>query len=48
MDGKINWAAMPFIAEYLGCDDLDGLVAGLKVIRQHTRERDHGSRSPDD
>lgn len=49
LDGEINWAALPFIAELLGCDDLDGLVAGLRVIRTYQRGKtDDASSRPDD
>lgn len=33
--GGIDWSGMPLVCEYLGIDDLDGLIGRLQAIRQH-------------
>lgn len=47
MEGDIEWSAVPLMAEMLGCDDLDGLTAGLVAIRAHRNEKlEHERASP--
>lgn len=38
MGGQIDWAALPVVAELLGADDVETLVADLIVIRDGMRE----------
>lgn len=33
--GGIDWSGMPLVCEYLGVDDVDGLIGRLQAIRQH-------------
>lgn len=45
MDGEISWAALPWIAEAHGCDDLLTLTKLLVTIRNHGKplpERQEG------
>ena len=39
MGGAIDWAALPWVAEYLGIDDLDAAILDMTVIRDW--QRDH-------
>jgi hypothetical protein len=43
MGGEINWTALPWMAELLGCDDLDGLVDLLVTTREHLRPGDENN-----
>ena len=38
MGGAIDWAALPWVAEYLGIDDLDAAILDMTVIRDWQRE----------
>jgi hypothetical protein len=33
--GDVQWAAMPWVAEMFGCDDLDALCALVGHVRNH-------------
>jgi len=37
MGGTIDWQALPWVAEYLGIDDLDAVILDLTVIRDCQR-----------
>jgi hypothetical protein len=45
MGGEIQWAALPWLAEWVGCEDLDGLVELLVTLRTHVRGDDTSSSS---
>jgi hypothetical protein len=36
--GEINWAALPWVAEMKGCEDIDRLCELLVTVREHRRE----------
>ena len=38
MGGAIDWAALPWVVEYLGIDDLDAAILDMTVIRDWQRE----------
>jgi hypothetical protein len=43
MGGEIQWPAVPWIAEWLGCDDVDELLEALVTIRDYANnEREQG------
>jgi hypothetical protein len=39
MGGAIDWAALPWVMDYLGADDADTLVLDLIVIRDWMTEK---------
>ncbi len=40
MDGKIDYAALPVIAEILGIDDVEAWLLNMLVIRQFMSDQD--------
>lgn len=42
--GEIDWAALPFVAELLGIDDLEMLAQQLLVIREFDEQRAKAAR----
>ncbi len=40
--GSIDWSGLPFAVEWLGVDDVEGLVEGLMTIKSHRPEREAG------
>lgn len=39
MEGAIDWAALPVIAEMFGIDDIEGFILQLTLIRDSKREQ---------
>jgi hypothetical protein len=37
MGGAIDWQALPWVADYLGIDDLDAAILDMIVIRDDKR-----------
>lgn len=37
--GGMDWAALPVVAEILGIDDIETLVAQLVTLREHGKEK---------
>ncbi|HQK89326.1 MAG TPA: hypothetical protein PLU25_17015 [Acidobacteriota bacterium] len=37
MGGCIDWGALPWVADYLGIDDLDAVILDMTVIRDWQR-----------
>ena len=39
MDGSIDWAGLPMIAEMYGVADIEAMIARLGAIRSHLRRK---------
>lgn len=39
MGGVIDWSALPVVAEVIGINDIESLIADLRIIRDYQNER---------
>ena len=37
--GGLDWAGLPLVADWLGCDDVERLASNLAVIREQNGNR---------
>jgi hypothetical protein len=46
--GGVDWGGVPLMCEWLGVEDVDGLLHRLIVLKSSTREKpeDHGTGNP--
>ena len=40
MGGELNWSALPIVAEMLGVEDVELLIAELSAIREWQNEKE--------